>query len=254
MLVGLWKAGPKGGPSLTETDPEIRVETTESDEGEEKAAQQRPTAKPIHINLFQHPDAHPIVLDLALLMKYGPEWMTWEPETLELRVPQDFRTSSISDLNMEKIQAVKALHFVDTFWESWEVFLWCSMPLNDVFPDFAKMQVPTVAQCLVTVDIANRIRTDVPWSQEIKTYLETVWRFGNLFCTLPPVDFINVEVPEVVDCDEVRRRWPEVRASSSRPDGGTIIGEQLRRMQLANDYLEYNRARCRRQMSVMSDV
>ena len=39
---------------------------------------------PTTINLFQHPDAHPFVLDLALLRKYGPEWMQWEPDTLEL--------------------------------------------------------------------------------------------------------------------------------------------------------------------------
>lgn len=233
------------------SEPEVHVETTEGDEGEKEA---QPLAKPIHINLFQHPDAHPIALDVALLIKYGPEWMTWEPEVLELRIPQDFRTSSISDLNLEKVQAVKTLHLVDTFWESWEVFLWCTMPFNDAFPDFARMQVPTVAQCLVSVDIANRIRTDVSWSQEIKTYLATVWRFGNLFCPLPPVDFIDVEVPEVVDCDEVQKRWPEVRASDERPAGGTIIGEQLRRMQLANDYLEYNRERLRRQMSVVNDV
>ena len=248
------KGLPKGlTPSEEEEDPDTQVETVEGDEGV-KAAQFRPDAKPIHINLFQHPDAHPLVLDLALLMKYGPEWMTWEPETLELRVPMDFRTVSISDLNMDKIQAVKAMHFVDTFWESWEVFLWCLMPLNDAYPNFARMQVPTVAQCLVAVDIANRIRTDVPWSQEIKTYLEVVWKFGGLFCHIPPVDFINIEVPEVVDCDEVLRRWPKVRASPKRPEGLTIVDEQLRRMQLATDYLEHSRSRLRRQMATLSDV
>lgn len=246
MLVALQANEPKRPP--VEQEPEVHVETTTEDD-EEKGAQVRP----IHINLFQHPDAHPIVLDVALLRTYGPEWMTWEPEVLELRVPQDFRTSSISDLNMEKIQAVKTMHFVDTFWQNWEVFLWCMMPLNDAFPDFARMQVPTVAQCLVAVDIANRIRTDVPWSQEIKTYLETVWRFGNLFCPIPPVHFIDVEIPEVVDCQEVLQRWPSVRASSDRPKGGTIIDEQLRRMQLAHDYLEHNRARLRRQMSAVMD-
>ena len=251
MLEALRASTPKD--PLKKQEPEVQVETT-GDGEEGKEAQARPDAKPIHINLFQHPDAHPIVLDVALLMKYGPEWMIWEPEILEMRVPQDFRTSSISDLNMEKVQAVKTMHFVDTFWQSWEVFLWCLMPLNDTFPDFARMQVPTVAQCLVAIDTANRIRADVPWSLEIKTFLETVWKFGNLFCKVPPVDFIDIEVPEVVDCDEIRRRWPEVRALGGRPEGGTIVGEQLRRMQLAYDYLEHNRARLRRQMSAVMDV
>lgn len=251
MLAALKANTPKASELLVEQEPEVHVETTEGDEGEKKAQRSN---KPVHINLFQHPDAHPIVLDVALLRQYGPEWMIWEPEILQLRVPQDFKTSGISDLNLEKIQAVKTMHFVDTFWENWEVFLWCLMPLNDAFPDFAWMQVPTVAQCLVAVDIANRIRTDVPWSQEIKTYLEVVWKFGNLFCKIPPVDFIDIEVPEVVDCEEVRRRWPEVRASGDRPSGSGIIDVQLQRMQLAYDYLEHNRARLRRQMSAVMDV
>ena len=58
---------------------------------------------PTTINLFQHPDAHPFVLDLALLRTYGPEWMQWEPDTLELRILTDFRTNSLSDLNMDKL-------------------------------------------------------------------------------------------------------------------------------------------------------
>lgn len=242
----------KSGPAALDPDEELYVETTEGDEDEKQA--QRVKAKPIHINLFQHPDAHPVALDLALLLKYGPEWMIWEPETLELRIPQDFKTSSVSDLNLEKIQAVKTMHFVDTYWESWEVFVWCTMPLNDVFPNFTVMQVPTVAQCLVSVDIANRIRTDVPWSEEVKTYIEQVWKFGNLFCPLEPVDFISLDVPEVVDCDEVKKRWPEVRASGVRPTEITIVDEQLRRMLLATDYLEDSRSRLERQMALLSDV
>lgn len=231
---------------------EAQVETVEGDEGEEKRA--RVTQKPIYINLFQHPDAHPVALDLALLLKYGPDWMTWETETLELRIPQDFRTNSISDLNMEKVQAVKTLHFVDSFWQEWEVFLWCTMPLNGFFSNFGHMQVPTVAQCLVSVDIANRIRTDVGWSQEVQEYLTTVWKFSNLFCSLPPVDFLKIDVPEVVDCEEVARRWPSVRSSGDWPSGGTIVGEQLRKMAVANDYLEESRARLREQMAVVNDV
>ena len=43
-------------------------------------------------NIWRHPDAHPIVLDLLLLRAYGPDWLLWEAETLQHLVPQDFKT------------------------------------------------------------------------------------------------------------------------------------------------------------------
>lgn len=231
--------------------PTVEVETTEGDEGEKDA---RVGVKPIHINLFQHPDAHPIALDLALLTKYGPQWLTWETEVLEHLIPQDFRTSSVSDLNMDKIQAVKAMHFVDTYWTNWEVFVWCTMPLNEIYPDFGSMQVPTVAQCMVSVDTANRIRTDVQWSQEIKSYLAMLYKFDGIFCPLEPVSFVELQVPGVVDCEEIRRRWPEVRASGHSPTAETIVDEQLRRMLVAHNYLELNRSRLQRQLATVYDA
>ena len=78
------------------------------------------------------------MLDLVLLQKYGPEWMTWEPETLRLRVAHDFG-QEIGDMSMHKIHAMKTLHFVDTYWESWEVFCWVTMAFNGVPPDFNVM-------------------------------------------------------------------------------------------------------------------
>lgn len=227
------------------------VETTESDDGEKTAE----TSPPPTINMFQHPDSHPGALDILLLQKYGPEWMLWEPETLALRIPQDFRTSEVSDLNMNKIQAMKTLHLIDTPWTQWEVFVWCAMPLNGLPPDFEVMQVPTVAQCLVAIDVFNLVRQDVQWSDELKTYLATVWRHEGMFCPTDPAGFVEVDKTGTdVDCPEITAKWAEVRRSGSAPSGETVTDEQLRRMLDAHHYLHENREVFERQLKAVIGV
>src|SRR5580658_669600 len=93
-------------------------------------------------NIWRHPDAHPIVLDLLLIRRYGPEWLLLEPETLQSIIPEDFGTQTLSDLNLSKLQACKTAHVVESFWQRWEVFTWCAMSFNGEFPDFEIMQVP----------------------------------------------------------------------------------------------------------------
>lgn len=199
-------------------------------------------------NLWRHPDAHPVVLDLLLLSKYGPDWLEWEPETLQALIPEDFKTPSISDLNLSKLHACKTLHMVDSFWQRWEIFLACTMPFNSEFPDFDTLQVPTVAQCLVACDVAARIRTDAEWSTEVRAFVATVYKHDGIFMPLPPANFVELEVPEEIPVQEVATRWKEVRASGHAPSGQTPVDEQLRRLLVANGYLEESRTRLQQQL------
>lgn len=235
------------------SDDEDVIETNEDDTDGEKVA--APAPPPVHINLFQHPDAHPAVLDILLLQKYGPEWMVWEAETLQLRIPQDFKTQGVSDLNMGKIQAMKTLHFVDTPWRQWEVFTWCAMALNNLFPDFEIMQVPTVSQCLVAIDIFNLVRQDVAWSDEVKVYLGTVWRHDGVVCPLEPADFIVIDKEGVdADCAKIQELWPNVRKTGVAPTEDNAVAEQLRRMLDAHQNLKENRELFEKQMRTVLNV
>ena len=203
--------------------------------------------------LFSHPDSHPIVLDLALLTKYNAEWFEWEPETVQHRVSIDF--GNVSDLNISKIMAMKTLHVSDRFWEAWEVFVWCTMPLNGIFPDFEMMQVPSVAQCLVSVDIADRVRMDVHWSEEVKAFIEQVHLHDGIFVPQPPIDSVAVVDANLnFNIGDVKKRWPEVRSSQVVPSGSTPEAEQLRRMLMAFEYLEDSRQKLRAQLPLVGHV
>lgn len=205
-------------------------------------------------NLFRHHDAHPIVLDLCLLKKYGSEWYIWETETLEHVIAKDFH-GQVSDLVMAKIQAVRTVHLVDSYWQDWEVFCWCTMPFSGIHPDFEVMQVPSVAQCMISVDIANQIRTDVEWDSEVKRYIEMVHRHDEILVPQPPLDFVHIDTSGlVVDEKEIRLLWSVVSRSDKLPTGETITAEQLRRMLVAHRALEESRVSMRTQLPLVQHV
>lgn len=244
---------------LVEEEPTAVIETAQGDEEENPVLGTvesiTKTSNVSVANVFRSPDAHPLVLDLMLLRKYNIDWLGWELETVVHRVQEDFKTPSIADINVEKLQACKALHLVDDFWTKWEVFLHCCAPFNGAFADFQRMQVPHVAECMVAVDIANRVRDDVQWSDEVKRFLEAVHRHDGILCPQPPLDFVKVDVEGLsVDCPEVARRWPEVRASGRAPEGDSVEDEQLRRLLGSWAYLESVRLRLRSQLEILKHV
>lgn len=205
-------------------------------------------------NLFRHPLAHPIVLDLCLLKKYGVEWLGWEWETVQLRVLQDFR-SGLSTLNLSKLMAMATLHLVDTYWQRWEVFCWLTMPFNGLIADFETMQKPSVIECLISVDIASRVRNDVQWDPEVVAYLSTVFRYDGLLVPISPCDFVPVETHDIgFDAEAVKKEWPRVRDSRRAPQDESVASEQLRRMLVAYDALEENRALLRHQLPLVEHV
>lgn len=206
-------------------------------------------------NILRHPDAHPIALDMLLLRQYGPEWLTWEGETLQQLAPNDFHGQVLSDLNLAKIQACRTLHLVDTYWERWEVFGWCTAAFNGEYPDFDTMQVPSVAQVLVSVDIANRIRDDLAWADEVQAYIGAVFQHDGVFVALPPADFISIApIDPPLDINAVMARWPEVRATARVPAGNLPVDEELRRLLTVHEYLEASRERLRYQLGILTNV
>lgn len=232
-------------------------EGEETLEGDDEAAVavpfESPTTAVTRRNIFQHPDAHPIALDLALLSRYGPEWLEWEPETLVHVVPRHFGVAGISDVNLHKLQAIKTLHFTERFWLDWEVFGWCCAALNGVPPDFQKIQPPTITQALIAVDASMRVRTDVSWSEELLEYLHQLHVFRGFMCPVAPLDFVKVDHEYyAVDCARINAAWPEVRKSGKAPAGDGVEDEQLRRMLDAHSALEESRSELRAQIPLVS--
>lgn len=222
-----------------------RVETTEEDAGDPNKTAQVPKT----INVFQHPTSHPVVLDLLLIKKYELEWFKWEQETLRVRIPHDFPTAGVSDLNWGKIQAVKAIHMNETYWHRWEVFNWITQPFNNLFMDPDMLQVPSTAQMMVSIETAKRIRNESTWADDVIAFITQACKFDGVFFPPEPLDFIDVPVDHgMVSKEDIAKLWPSVRRSGVAPTEETIIAEQLRRNLAAYNFLNENRKRLESQM------
>lgn len=203
-------------------------------------------------NLYQHPSAHPLVLLLGMVHQYGAEWLLWEPETVRFATHKDL--GPMSDLNFHKLMAGMTLFRTNAFWKKWEVFTHCTMPFNGFPPDFDVHQVPTVADILVSVEIAKAIRDDVDYSSEVRTYLETVYRYDGLFVHLAPVTFVSLPSKDLPFNDVVvHSLWPRVRKEQRIPATlGAGERDQLQRMLLAYNHLELSRSRLRAQLPMVT--
>ena len=241
------------GNAMLEADSTEILETVDPEALVTKAAAElRPI---VSINLFQHPDAHPIALDLALLRRYGPEWLLWEAETIETRVPIDFKTNSLAALNFEKIMAVKTLHLTDSFWKRWEVFSALQQPLNNAFADFNIMQAPTYGAVVVAADIAGHLRDDVKWSEEIVEYIKVVMRHDGVLVGVEPLQDIGPDMTGYpVDTAMIKAAWSAVRQTDRPPSDDTAEAEQLRQMLAVHRYVEHRRQQLRDQLPLVLSI
>lgn len=163
-----------------------------------------PTQKPVTSrNLFAHPEAHPVVLDVALLREFQFNWFSWLPETLFHEIEQTFKTS-IAEVNRLKILAVQSMHITDAFWEQWEVFEKTLTALNGNVPRLDVVQPPDISQLLTGVDIANAIRQE-EFSDEVARYVACCLFFEHVTYAPPPLEFAKNFLAQpyytCLDCD-----------------------------------------------------
>ena len=180
-------------------------------------------------NFWTNREAHPVVMNIILQQKYELEWMIWEPETIALHIKEDFN-STLSDVNMSKIMALRSLQLVDSFWERWEVFNICTSGLNGLAVTEV-VSVPTVLQCMIAVDMAQRIRSDLEYTKEIERWLSAVHRMDQICVPLPPLEFVQVDTTGYpVDIQYIKAQWPIVRRTRRIPSEITVENNQLLRM------------------------
>jgi hypothetical protein len=208
------------------------------------------TAAVTAANIFHHPDAHPIALDWMMLRRAGHEWLRWEGDTLRAVVEDDF-AQSLSDANLAKLQACKTAHLVDTYWQRWEVFLWCTAAWNGDPLDFEVMQVPSVAQLLVSVDCAERIREERGWSPELVAYVQAVYAHDGIALALPPANFAPLDPAAFGLASAQAERLAAAWAAGARADRDPKVAEQLRRLGVVHAFLEESRARLRAQLRLV---
>lgn len=122
---------------------------------------------------FVHPDAHPLLLNLLLLREMGADYLAWEPETIWAEIQSTWGTT-VSDVNKQKIQAVRACYVSDSPYEDWQAYEKVTAGLFGVVPRKTEMQRPSPGRALVALDVLGHIREDKRLSPEVVKYCAAV--------------------------------------------------------------------------------
>ena len=142
-------------------------------------------------NILRHHDAHPLVLDLLLTQVFGPEWWTWEPETLRQLIVREFK-SGCTELVWNKLQALRTLHVAPGLvFDEWECFLPVITALNNVIPDFDIMQLPTPARLYVGVGIIKSIDPDEEFSHEVRRFVASSLLYDGIYFAPGDLSFVQ---------------------------------------------------------------
>lgn len=165
-----------------------------------KEAQQVPAPpRPLSSrSLFSHPDAHPFVLDLALLKAFRLEWLNWLPDTLFVEIEKTFG-GSLAEVNRLKILAAQTLHVTDVFWEKWEIFEKTVLALNGIVPRLEFIQPPDLGVLLAGVDTANSIRKE-KYGEEVARYVAAVFLAEHVHYAPEPVEFAQPYITQPTYC------------------------------------------------------
>lgn len=221
-------------------------------------------------NLFVHHDTHPVVYDIALLKQYNTDWMVWEADTLWKEIKEDFHVPSISDHAKTKIQAVRTLHILDTFWTNWEVFCWINQALNNNIPDWHVIQKPAISQMVNSVDISAMVRSGETFNSEVQGFAAASFLDEGVLYAPPPMDFCQAEILQYLDDRDVEYSMESISevehkhkvvSSMSLSDWhnseGTVLHEtvsdiQVAKLKVAWDYLKMRRQQLKEQLLLLS--
>lgn len=142
-------------------------------------------------NLFNHHDAHPLILCAATTRMFGLEWVLWEPETLRYLIPRQGRYA-ISPCNWQKLQATKTvLANPAAVFDRWECFLPVITALNNVIPDPTSLQPPSLARLLTGVGMLSMLDPHESFSIEVKRVMAASLLFRGIFFVPEELSFLE---------------------------------------------------------------
>jgi hypothetical protein len=122
---------------------------------------------------FTNRETHPLVLNLMLLKEFGSEYLGWEPETCWLEIRLSWNTT-ISEINKNKIQAIRTCHTTDAPYDRWEVFEKVAMGLVGLPPKFDMIQRPTPNRAALALEIMAQVKEVSKLSDEVYKYVAAV--------------------------------------------------------------------------------
>ena len=196
---------------------------------------------------FTNQDSHPLLLDLIMIREFGSEYLGWEPETCWQEINLTFGTS-ISEVNKNKLQAVRSCHVTDTPYEEWHIFEKVSLALNSLIPKFDVVQKVNPHMCAVTFESMGHIKSSKMSEEVLKYVASSLLNDGVVFAP-GPLEPCNENIRRFASSasqEKVRRLIKENRSPTF--DGTEELDVQVAKSRSILDYVEYDSKRLLKQI------
>ena len=148
-------------------------------------------------SVFSNTDAHPLLIDLALIRTFKSDYLQWEPETVWMEIQKTFGTS-ISEVNKSKIQALRTAHLVSFPYEQWEIFEKMAIAFNGGIPMFSMVQQPSPHACAFAVTVLSQIKTHT-LSDEVEKYIACVCLDNGVVTAPSPIEIANQHIKKLLE-------------------------------------------------------
>jgi hypothetical protein len=164
-------------------------------------------------NIWRHHDAHPFVLLMLIIDKYGNEAVEWMPDTLKTTLERD--GIALSNGSFTKLLAARILLASPSPWRQWEVFHWVSRALVGIAPNFTYLEEPELAHLFVCADVMKLADPKRKTGIEIDKYVAAALKHQGIHYAPAPLDFAQreIEQPQIQckKCDAVHRDDNDVK-------------------------------------------
>lgn len=151
-------------------------------------------------DIWRHPNAHPIVLMLLLLDRYGQDYLDWHPDVLKLTLDRD--GIALSNRSWNKILAGRVVLMSPSPWRQWEVFHWVCRALAGESPNFVYLEEPEIGHLVSGYEIMKLVDPKRQTSTEVDKFVATVFKHEGIPFVPAPLDFAQHELEEPkIECN-----------------------------------------------------
>lgn len=144
------------------------------------------------VSLWKDVEAHPVALTLALLDRYGQDYIEWAPETLRVTLGRD--NIQVSNSAWAKIMAARVVLNSPSPWRQWEVFHWCCRGLAGLPNNFTYLEQPELAHLMLGADVMRLLDPTRAFNIEVEKFTAAVLKEDGQAFAPPPVDFAQREL------------------------------------------------------------
>jgi len=199
---------------------------------------------------FAKASTHPLLLDLILVKEFKGDYLVWEPETLWKEIELTFGTT-ISELNKNKVQALRSCHVVDTPYEEWNVFEKVAVSFSNSIPKFDVMQKPSPHSCATAIENMQHIR-EKKISEEIYRYVAAILQDEGHAYGPGPLKPCNQYLKSYVS-KELQKKVAAALKKNTIPtfDGTREEDVQVAKAMSIEDFVEFDSRRLLKQMNLV---